>query len=208
MDELGALEADPFEAVELADGTLVLDHHPDRFGVRSLGGVTHAGGEQVDVALADRHVVGGLARTGPDHEIHVALDLVEELLAWIVVEVAALVAAADDHHDHVGLPPDLLIRHGWSELVAVILDPLGEVEGPAAVGARVVVGHGFSRGGRSAGSIGGGCSESGRGLQRGGEVAESVDEIGEIAGVGELLGLEGFGLGGEGGGELGAARSD
>ncbi len=173
-----------------------------------LRGVTHTRGEEVDVALADRHVVGGLTGTGPDHEVHVTCDLVEELLAGVVVEVAALVASADDHHDHVGLPPDLSVGDGRSELVTVILDPLGEAEGPAAIGARGVVGHGSSRGVRSAGPIGGGCSELGRRLKRRGEVAESVDEIGELAGIGELLGLKGLRLSGEGGGELGAVRSD
>ena len=84
------------------------------------------GRQEEHLALAD----GDVARAAvlPDPQHHVAAELVEELVARVVVEVGALVGAADDGDDEVALVPDLGVADRRAQLLAVLLDPAGEVD--------------------------------------------------------------------------------
>jgi hypothetical protein len=59
---------------------------------------------------------------------HVALQLEEELLQWIVVIVGPLVRAADDGDDEVGVFPHLRVADRWLEQSAVFVDPPLQIE--------------------------------------------------------------------------------
>ena len=89
---------------------------------RALRRMAHVRRKQEHVARADGHV----ARAAVFHEAqhHVAGELVEELLERIVVVIGALVRAADERHDEVGVFPDLGVAHRRLQEVAVLLDPL------------------------------------------------------------------------------------
>ena len=84
------------------------------------------GGQEEHLALADRDVAWRAVL--PDAQHHVAAQLVEELVARVVVEVGALVRAADDGHDEVALVPDLGVADRRPQLLAVVLDPAGQVD--------------------------------------------------------------------------------
>jgi len=129
VHHVGAVEAAPLEPVEFADRSLVLDDKSDRIGVRPLRRMADVWRQQIHVTFLDGHVHWLGAFSGPDHQVHIALDLVKELFARIIVEVVAFVSAANDHHDHVGLAPNLLVRYRGSEVVTVISNPLVQVEG-------------------------------------------------------------------------------
>src|SRR6516162_913209 len=101
VDEGSALEAKPFEPVFVARCSGAFDDQPDGARNRALRRVAQMRRQQKDLALADRHVIDP-ARFG-ELQHYVATQLVEELLAGVVVEVDPLVRAADDHHDHAGV---------------------------------------------------------------------------------------------------------
>src|SRR5690625_5106819 len=92
--------------------------------------MAHMRGQQEDLALPDRHVVD--PPVFGDLQQHVALELVEELLHRIVMEVHALVRAADHHDGHARLLEDQLVADRRLQQMAVSLDPALEVEGPEA----------------------------------------------------------------------------
>ena len=104
-----------------------LDHQADRAGHGPLRRVADVGGQEEDLALADGDVSG--AAVLPHPQDHVAAQLVEELVAGVVVEVGALVGPADDGHDEVTVVPDLGVADRRLQLLAVLVDPAGEVDG-------------------------------------------------------------------------------
>jgi hypothetical protein len=89
--------------------------------------VPDVGRQEEDVTLAD----GDVARPAvlPHPQDHVAAQLVEELVAGVVVEVGPLVRAADHGHDEIALVPDLRVADRRLQQLAVLLDPTGEVDG-------------------------------------------------------------------------------
>ena len=87
-----------------------------------------AGWQEEHLACADLEVDRRSTLGLHDAQHHRALDLVEELRSGVVVVVGPLVAAADDHHDHVGVEPDLLVGHRRLQLVAMFVDPGRQVE--------------------------------------------------------------------------------
>src|SRR5882762_1615271 len=137
LDDVGEMErfpiqlaaaavADPEEGVLLPRQPAPLDHQPHRVG-RALRGVGRVGRKQEDLSFPDGnvHALSGLQRAQHD----VAFHLVEELLALVEVVVGARVRSAH-HRDHeVAVSfPDLRVSHRRLEQVAVLVDPLAEVE--------------------------------------------------------------------------------
>src|SRR4029077_12390176 len=93
VHERSALEAIPFESVELARPRR-LDHQPDRAFLRPLRRVPDVRRQEEDLSLANGNVVE--VAVVDDLEQHVALELIEEFLHRIVVIVRAFVRPADD----------------------------------------------------------------------------------------------------------------
>ena len=128
MHPLTALEAEPFEAVDIALAPGTFDDEADRARDRPLRRMTRVRPNQEYIAFPDRNIVD-LSLLGY-LENHVALELIEELLDRIVVEIDPLVRAADDHHRHVGLAVEqLLVADRRPEELLVLGDPALEVEG-------------------------------------------------------------------------------
>ena len=129
-------QAAAFEAVPLEG---VVASSASRFGSTTspiepagrCGECRTCGGSRNTSPSRDRHVVE--IAVVADLEHHVALELVEELLHRIVVIVGALVRAADHLHGHVAVLEHLLVADRRLEQVLVLVDPLLEVEGLAAV---------------------------------------------------------------------------
>ena len=69
-----------------------------------------------------------------DVQERVALKLPEIFLKRIVVKVGALVRAADDGDDEIGVFPQLLVADGWFEQVRVVYEPLREIDGAVHFG--------------------------------------------------------------------------
>src|SRR5262245_8120869 len=127
MHPLTALEAEPFEAVDITLAPSPFDDQADRARDRPLRRMTRVRPDQEYIAFPDLHVVD-LAVLG-DLENHVALELIEEFLDRIVVEIDPLVRAADDHHRHVGIAIEqLLVADRRFEELLVLGDPALEVE--------------------------------------------------------------------------------
>ena len=109
-------------AVGLAGRAGALDHQADRARhrpLRRVADVGRAGGTPRPRGSATSRGRAVL----PDAQDHVARELVEELLARVVVEVGALVGSADDGDDEVAVVPDLGVADRRLELVAVLVDP-------------------------------------------------------------------------------------
>jgi hypothetical protein len=83
-------------------------------------------GQQEDLALTDGYIDLTAVLHGPQD--HVAFELIEELLAGVIVEVAPRIGAADHHDDEFRIAKYLAIAHGRLEELAMFLDPLTEVE--------------------------------------------------------------------------------
>ena len=84
-------------------------------------------GQQKHRAFLEFHAAGlaALHRV----QVRIALELVEEFFVRVVVEIGALVRAADDGDDKIGIKPDLLVAHRGFEQVLVAFDPLREIDG-------------------------------------------------------------------------------
>lgn len=127
VDDGAAVVAIPLKGVGHALGPLAFDHQADAALDRALGRMGHVGRQQENVALADSHVLR--PAIGPQAQIHVAFQLIEELLQRIDVIVGALVRPADDGDDEVGILPDLGVANRRLQLLTMISDPMTEVEG-------------------------------------------------------------------------------
>mmetsp|Transcript_126573 Transcript_126573/g.369856 ORF Transcript_126573/g.369856 Transcript_126573/m.369856 type:complete len:234 (+) Transcript_126573:511-1212(+) len=94
------------QAVLLPRHALTLDDQPQGPRIRPLGRVRDARGQAEDLALAYLHELP----LAPLHrrQLHVAVDLVEELAALLQVEVLAGVGPADKHHCELALVHELV----------------------------------------------------------------------------------------------------
>src|SRR5690606_16774617 len=110
----------------LVGTALPFDDEP--YGIReSLGRVRHARRKQEDLAFPARTIHASTVLHRAQH--HVAFDLIEELLARIIVIVAAIVRSADDHDDELRVRKDLLVAHRRFQELAMLVDPGAEIEG-------------------------------------------------------------------------------
>ena len=83
--------------------------------------------KQQNLALADRQIDAAAILDGAQE--HVALELVEELCARVVVIVLAGIRTADDHDDELGVLEHLLVPDRRLQQVSVLVDPALEIEG-------------------------------------------------------------------------------
>ena len=120
-----AVIAVPEEAVLLFGPALALDDEPDSVR-RTLRRMRHARRQQQHFALMDRNVDAAAVLHGPQR--HRAFELIEELLARILVVVAAHVRAADHHDDELGMLEYAPVAHRRFEKLAMLFDPLLQVE--------------------------------------------------------------------------------
>src|SRR5215831_6854772 len=125
VQKLPAALAVPLEAIELTRAPHTFDHQAHGVG-RTLRGVRQLRRYEQHLAGADRHVHRTSVLHGPEH--HVTFELVEELLAWIDVEVLARVRAAHHHDDEVAVAEYALVADRRPQLRAVGVDPLPQVE--------------------------------------------------------------------------------
>mmetsp|Transcript_21472 Transcript_21472/g.66570 ORF Transcript_21472/g.66570 Transcript_21472/m.66570 type:complete len:303 (+) Transcript_21472:404-1312(+) len=124
------VEPEPIQLLCLA---LALGYQPD--GARpALRRVRHARRQQEHLALADGHVLALALLQNLEH--HVALELVEELLALVDMKILPGVGPSNGHHQPVALPVDHRIAHGRRQPRRVLLRPLDEVDGLRRHGAR------------------------------------------------------------------------
>ena len=84
--------------------------------------------QQEHVAGVDGEVTGWRPRSVEHAQDHGSLQLVKELGQRVVMEVGAVVPAADDGDDQVRIQPDLLVGDRRLEFRSVLCDPLFEVE--------------------------------------------------------------------------------
>src|SRR6202171_1936303 len=137
LDDVGEVErlavklgaaflADPEEGIALVGQPAPLDHQPHR--VRpALRRVRRVGRKQEYFALLD----GDLYRLSllQHAQDDVPFDLIEEFLAFIDVIIGARVGPTHHHHDEIAVPlPDLRVAHGRLQEMAVLVDPLVEIE--------------------------------------------------------------------------------
>ena len=104
---------------------LALHDEPDGIG-KPLRRVRYMGRQPQHVALAAGNIHAPPVLDRPQQ--HVAFELVEELLARVVVVVLAGVRAADHHDDELTLFEYLLVADGRAQVGPVRVDPLPEVE--------------------------------------------------------------------------------
>jgi hypothetical protein len=128
VDECAAVKAEPLEAVPVLGPPSVLDDDSNRAILRPLRRVPQMYRQQEDFASADRHVVHAAGIV--NFQDHVAAQLIEELLARVVVEIDPLVRSANDLHDHPGILENQFVADRRFQEMAVRVDPPCEVERP------------------------------------------------------------------------------
>src|SRR5690606_22270397 len=116
--------AEPHQPVVLVRQPLALDHQADRT-FRALWRMRHARRQQEGLAGADRDIAHAAVLLDAQH--HLALELVEPLRTFLPVVVGARIRAADHHDDEVAVV-DALVAHRRPEQVAVLVDPLLEIQ--------------------------------------------------------------------------------
>ena len=78
--------------------------------------------QQEHLAGADRHIVDAAGIV--NFQDHVAAQLIEELLAGVVVEIDPLVRSANDLHDHAGILENQFVADRRFQEMAVCVDPI------------------------------------------------------------------------------------
>ncbi len=119
--------AEPHKGIEfIGQVALTLNHQSHSVGW-TLRGMGRARWEEEDFSLLDMDIAG-LSIVDNLHD-DVALDLVEELLALIIVVVLAVVWSTHDHNDEFRVLIHLGIADRGLEQVAVFIDPGMKIEG-------------------------------------------------------------------------------
>ena len=104
-----------------------LDHHADRVS-RTARRVKRLGRQQKHIALGNDDVLNLLIDN--HFERNRTFNLIEQLLAFVVVKVTTRIGAADDHDDQIiRFRVDALIANRRLERAAILFDPLNQVEG-------------------------------------------------------------------------------
>ena len=86
----------------------------------------HLRRQQIHLAFADGHV--GRPAILQRFQQHVPPHLVEEFLAGVVVKILARIGTADGHDDEVAVFEQQLVAHRRLEQIAILIDPLLQVE--------------------------------------------------------------------------------
>lgn len=116
----------PAQAVTFPWRPLTFDDQAQRIG-GALRGMGHTSGQQKHAALWDRDV-GQHTVTIRHTQDHVARELEEQLFPGIDVKILATVGTAHDHDDEVPVFEQTGVAHRRPKLVAVPLDPAGEID--------------------------------------------------------------------------------
>jgi hypothetical protein len=127
VELIAARFTEPHKSVEfIRDVSLALDHQSDRV-CWTLRGVWCARGQEEDLTLLDMDV----ARLAIIDDLYgdVTLDLIEKLLALVIVVILAIVRSTHHHNDELRVLVHLCISHGRLEKVTVLVDPGMEIEG-------------------------------------------------------------------------------
>ena len=99
---------------------------------RSLGPlrtVRNQSRQQPHLSFADHNIVRIAAIERTNSNGNIALQLIKQFLGFVDVIIIACVGPFRDKHDHVvGFFVELLVHHGFLELVIVISDPLHQVK--------------------------------------------------------------------------------
>jgi hypothetical protein len=127
MHEAVAFRAIPFEAVDDTFGARAFDHEAARFGFGALRRVTQVWRHQEHRAFFKLDAIA-LASID-DVQKCVAFELPKIFFEWIVVKIGALIWAADDGDDEIGVLPNLSIADGWFQQRGVLFKPIGKVNG-------------------------------------------------------------------------------
>src|SRR5688572_866354 len=116
----------PEEAILFVRQPASLDDQPHRIGL-ALRGMRNVARKQQNFTLPNRQIDAAavLDRT----QQHVALELVEEFRAGVIVIVLARVWTPDDHDDELGVLEHLLVAHRRLQQVSVLVDPALEIKG-------------------------------------------------------------------------------
>ena len=86
----------------------------------------HVRGQQEYLAFPDGNIHGLSVLLGLEEDV--ACELVKKFLVRVVVIIVARVGAAHHHDDEVGVPVDHGIAHRRLEQVAVLVDPVPEID--------------------------------------------------------------------------------
>lgn len=118
--------AEPHKCIEfVGQVALALNHQTHTVGW-TLRGMGRARREEEDLSLLDMDIAG-LSIVDDLHD-DVALELIEELLALIIVVVLAIVRSTHDHDDEFRVLIHLGIADRGLEKVAVFIDPRMKIE--------------------------------------------------------------------------------
>jgi len=125
VELVATLTAVPNKPIELVSAPLTFDNESDGVG-EALRRMRNERRQHENFTFANLHIRKLPVLYGPQQ--HVALDLIEQFRSGIDVIVRARVRPADDHHYEFGARVDFPVGHRGLQKVAVILDPLCEIE--------------------------------------------------------------------------------
>jgi len=145
------MRAIPFEAVKHSQGALTFDDETGAVGFWALRGMADVWRQEEDVAFFEVDTFG--FAVDPEREPGVAFDLVEEFFQRVVVIIGAMVRAAHNGDDEVGVLPDLLIANRGFQEMRVVLNPALEIQW-RAVGGHFCLRVGDRRESRRRGALG------------------------------------------------------
>ena len=125
IQAMSAALAVPGKSVELLGSARALHHDADRARA-ALRRMRDLGGEEKHITLADRDVDSAIRLDGLQHDV--ALELIKELRAGVVVKILARIRTAHGHDDELAVLEQQFVADGRLQQRAVLVDPGTQVE--------------------------------------------------------------------------------
>jgi hypothetical protein len=122
-----AVEAVPFNCIELTSLPFWFDNQTNRPFLRALGRVSDMRWQKENLALADGKVVEFLAII--QFEKHVTFKLVKELFHRVVVIICPFVGSAHNGDHQIRVFENHFVAHRGLQKVTVFVDPGFEIKG-------------------------------------------------------------------------------